>query len=164
MGAQKNLTIGVTVNLENYENLRLELSGEVESGVDADNLTRFLDEILGKFGRRDPATAERVDSYRRRVFPEGGKQELSIEENKAEIDIRPASSIIERPELQETPEQEQVRSIEPDRAPLSTSPLVAPTIETLTCEICHGAVSPAEQKMSQLFTSRTLCRNCLKKL
>jgi hypothetical protein len=35
---------------------------------------------------------------------------------------------------------------------------------TLTCEVCGGTVTPAEQKMSRLFTSKTLCRACLKKL
>ena len=69
MNCQKTLTIGVTVNLEHYENLRIEVSGDVDSPEDAENLSRFLDTILGSFGRNDPATAERVNSYRRRVFP-----------------------------------------------------------------------------------------------
>jgi hypothetical protein len=163
MGAQKNLTIAVTVNLEHYENLRLELSGEVGSGEDADNLTRFLDELLGKFGRQDPATAELVDSYRRRVFPAAGKQEVPTEGNRNEIGMILPDSVKDRSD-QKTPEQVQVQSIEPVHAPQPTSPLAAPVAETLTCEICNGTVSLAEQKMSQLFTSRTLCRACLKKL
>ena len=162
MGAQKHLTIGVTVNLEHYENLRLEISGEVESGEDADHLTRFLDELLGKFGRQDPVTAELVDSYRRRVFPAAGNQGVPSEGNRNEIGIVPPDSIKDRSD-QKTPEQVQAQSIEPVRAPQPTSPPVAPA-ETLTCEICSGTVSSAEQKMSQLFTSRTLCRACLKKL
>ena len=69
MGGPKTLTIGVTVNLEHYENLRLEVSGEVDSPEDAEEISRFLDTILVRFGRSDPATAERIDSYRRRVLP-----------------------------------------------------------------------------------------------
>jgi hypothetical protein len=53
MGARRNLTIGVTINLEHYENLRLEVNGESESAAEADDLIRFLDEILGRFGRED---------------------------------------------------------------------------------------------------------------
>jgi hypothetical protein len=163
MGAQKNLTIGVTVNLEHYENLRLELSGEVESREDADDLARFLDELLGRFGRQDPVTAERVDSYRRRVFPAVWKQEVPTEGNKNEISILLPDSVKDRSD-QKIPEQVLVQSIEQVHAPPPASPPIAPVVETLTCEICSGTVSLAEQKMSQLFTSRTLCRACLKKL
>ena len=164
MGAQKNLTIGVTVNLEHYENLRLELSGEVESREDADDLARFLDELLGRFGRQDPATAELVDSYRRRLFPAAGKQGVPTEGNRNGIGILPPDSVKDRSDHQVPPEQAQAQSIEQVHAPLPASPPVAPVAETLTCEICSGTVSLAEQKMSQLFTSRTLCRACLKKV
>lgn len=68
MPGKKTLTLGITVNLDNYENLRLEVAGEVESQEDADELAGYLDEILGRLGRGDEATAERVDAYRRRVF------------------------------------------------------------------------------------------------
>ena len=164
MGARKNLTIGVTVNLEHYENLRLELSGEVESGEDAENLTRFLNELLGRFGRQDPATAELVDSYRRRVFPATETQGAPAEGTRNGIGIFPDDTAKDRSGQQETPDQANAQSIESVRAPPLASPPAAPEVETLTCDICGGTVSPAEQKMSQLFTSRTLCRACLKKL
>lgn len=66
--AKRTLTLGITVNLDNYENLRLEVSGEVASDQDADELAAFLDAALSRLGRGDAATAERVDTYRRRVF------------------------------------------------------------------------------------------------
>ncbi|QYZ79927.1 hypothetical protein E2N92_11085 [Methanofollis formosanus] len=68
MPGKKTLTLGITVNLDNYENLRLEVAGEVESQEDADELAGFLDGMLARLGRGDEATAERVDAYRRRVF------------------------------------------------------------------------------------------------
>lgn len=77
MSGKREVTIGITVNLENYENLRLEVEGEVETQEDVDDLITFLDGILARLGRGDPATAERVDAYRRRVlaarFTEQGK-------------------------------------------------------------------------------------------
>ncbi len=68
MSDKKEVTIGITINLENYENLRLEVEGKVESQQDADELVAFLDGILSRLGRGDPATAERIDAYRRRVL------------------------------------------------------------------------------------------------
>jgi hypothetical protein len=68
MAQRRNLSIGVTVNLENYENLRLEVSGEVCGDGDEEELITYLDTILSRLGRGTPETAERVDSYRKRVF------------------------------------------------------------------------------------------------
>ncbi|NYT06212.1 MAG: hypothetical protein GKC04_07600 [Methanomicrobiales archaeon] len=68
MAEKKHLTIGITVNLEHYENLRLDVEGDVGTQEDVDALVACLDEILGRFGRNDPETAERVDAYRRRVL------------------------------------------------------------------------------------------------
>ena len=68
MRSRKTLVIGVTVNLEHYENLRIEVSGEVESTNDADDLAGYLDEVLGRLGREDQTTADRIDSYRSRVL------------------------------------------------------------------------------------------------
>ncbi len=68
MSRKREVTIGVTINLENYENLRLEVEGGVETREDVDDLITFLDGMLARLGRNDPATADRVDAYRRRVL------------------------------------------------------------------------------------------------
>lgn len=68
MSAKKHLTIGITVNLEHYENLRLEVNGEVETQEDAGRLVEYLDGVLAGMGRNDPDTMKRVDSYRTRVL------------------------------------------------------------------------------------------------
>jgi hypothetical protein len=68
MAQRRNLSIGITVNLDNYENLRLEMSGEICDEGDAEELITYLDTILSRLGRGTPETAQRVDSYRRRVF------------------------------------------------------------------------------------------------
>lgn len=164
MGARKNLTIGVTVNLEHYENLRLELSGEVESAEDAEDLARFLNDLLGMFGQQDPATAERVNSYRRRVLPAAGKLEVPAGGQGNGICVAPATVENTRSGHHEKPEQVDADSIGPVSAPRPASPPAAPAAVPLACEVCGTTVSTAEQKMSQLFTSRTLCRGCLKKL
>ncbi len=68
MSRKKEVTIGITINLENYENLRLEVEGDVETREDVEDLITFLDGMLARLGRGDQATAERVDAYRRRVL------------------------------------------------------------------------------------------------
>jgi hypothetical protein len=81
MSQKKEVTIGITINLENYENLRLEVEGDVETQQDVDDLVAFLDGMLARLGRGDPATAERVDAYRRRVLttrPETTEMETAI--------------------------------------------------------------------------------------
>ncbi len=158
MGGHKTLTIGVTVNLEHYENLRVEVSGDADSPGDAEELTRFLTAILGSFGRNDPATAERIDSYRRRVLP-GSARSVSAGGEGAAI-LAPAT---------ESGGGKQVGS-EPakPREAEASAPVVpagaTASVSGPTCDSCGTPVSPAEQKMSQLFTSRILCRACMKDL
>jgi hypothetical protein len=70
--ARKILTIGITINLENYENLRLEVQGEVGDDGNTEELVAFLDGMLARLGHGDEATAERVEAYRRRVLAAPG--------------------------------------------------------------------------------------------
>ncbi len=64
----RTLTIGVTVNLDNYENLRVEVTDQAGSPEEAVRVIRFLDEVLASLGRGDQATAQRIDHYRKRLF------------------------------------------------------------------------------------------------
>jgi hypothetical protein len=156
MGGPKTLTIGVTVNLEHYENLRLEVSGEVDSPEDAEELSRFLDTILVRFGRSDPATAERIDSYRRRVLP--GSAGIASEKNESEESQPPRVG-------DDAGASPLISPVAPDIPVLPIkNPSAGAGASAVTCSSCGAPVSPAEQKMSQLFTSRTLCRICMKNL
>jgi len=155
MDARRNLTIGVTINLEHYENLRLEVNGEAESVAEADDLIRFLDEILGKFGQKDPATKERVDSYRRRVLPRIPPDGTMSE---------PVNLLPVEPPPEKT---DACAPTSPVTEPVTSAPSPGGSLRdasSLSCENCGGGVSTAEQKMSQLFTGKTLCRGCIKKV
>jgi len=59
------LTLGGTLNLENFENLKLEVTG---SAADREKLKAFLDETAAMFGRNHEATREKIDAWRRRVL------------------------------------------------------------------------------------------------
>jgi len=194
MGSRNTLTIGVTVNLDHYENLRLEVSGEVDSAEDAGELSRFLDSILAQFGRGDPATAERVDSYRKRVFPgvpgkngagmrDTGRMRPPPPEHHGETmatspgtmiaaDSSPASLASSQTDI--TPADEavqEIRAIAQEPVPVSLAPTARDSaksgdaaVPAPACESCHAPVTTAEEKMSRLFTGRTLCRACMKNL
>ena len=61
-----DLTIGGTVNLQNYENLKLEISGPA---CDRDQMIAYLDETLLRFGRNNPAVKDMIDAWRKKVLP-----------------------------------------------------------------------------------------------
>ncbi|HPJ75152.1 MAG TPA: hypothetical protein PLM96_08355 [Methanoregulaceae archaeon] len=175
MGSGKHLTIGITVNLEHYENLRLEVSGEVEKSDDALELVRFLDETLGRLGQGDPATKERVESYRRRVLASGlpagdvdhpapARQE-PVHEVAAPVtppggaDTPTTAVSIREPGEPVTPGIPISREKDPEQA---AAPAVAGSGGGI-CESCGVMITAAEQKMSQLFTGKDLCKSCMKK-
>lgn len=135
MASKKEVTIGITINLENYENLRLEVEGDVETHEDVDDLITFLDGILARLGRGDQATAERVDAYRRRVLA-----------------ARPAAPRVPLPE-KETPEPA-ASVTEPTRPEKETPEPAAPVPEPAhpeekacpTPEVIAAAIPPAPEK------------------
>lgn len=184
MSSKKEVTIGITINLENYENLRLEVEGDVETHEDVDDLITFLDGILARLGRGDQATAERVDAYRRRVLaarpavPEAPAPEKKTPEPVAEPAPREekkacpppeviAAAIPPAPEHPRTPEPpakpEEKPTVQPEAAPTEepapAKPSEAPAEDV--CEVCGAEVTKSQAKLSQLFMSKTLCKKCM---
>lgn len=156
MEGQRTLAIGITVNLENYENLRLEVNGPVKNEADADELISFLDSVLQKFGQGDTASRERVEAFRRRILPPGperSKKETVVAQTQV------VGGPAEQPPAvaQQVPPQ-QVNTVKPSPVDAGDGK------EVPTCEVCGVPVKPAEQKMSMLFASRTLCTKCLKNI
>jgi hypothetical protein len=100
--ARKTLSIGITINLENYENLRLDVEGEVGDDGNAEDLITFLDGMLARLGHGDQATAERVEAYRRRVLAYPKAVIAAVpgpvwrEEEASPAAVRPASAGVPR--------------------------------------------------------------------
>lgn len=227
MPGKKSLTIGITVNLENYENLRLEVTGEVTDQMEVKDLVGFLDQTLTTFGRGNPATIALIEKYRARVLSSGdgsaSTSEPTVYAHESEPEwpdmeapalpqqpltpparetlapvaeaAAPAASAapaIEKSETKAIPAQkpEKPKKLEkqlepviqpepvpaaqtPPQVPQAPVPVAAPVstpaappqpaASAAACEICGCAVSSSEQKMSQLFMSRTLCKTCMKK-
>ncbi|MDD4255545.1 MAG: hypothetical protein PHP59_09245 [Methanofollis sp.] len=179
MPAKKTLTLGITVNLDNYENLRLEVSGEVGSQEDADDLASFLDTTLARLGRGDEATAERVDAYRRRVFsmkpveaplppqPEEGGQTVlvPIEAEEAEApEAVPEPAPGAAPEPAPAPQPVAAPEPEPTAAPAPKPEQPQAPTAAAACEECGEPVTKTQKQMSNLFLNKTLCKACMDRL
>ena len=169
MAGRKTFSIGITINLDNYENLRLDVSGEVDSQNDTEEFIRFLDQTLERLGRGNVNTAARVDSYRRRVLnmPEEGKVAVPIPPS---AETPPVSHQIV--DVHQMPKKEAVPAdVTPDQAPEVPPPAAAPSprpVETqkpqgeFVCEECRAPVTKSQHQISQLFQGKTLCKKCMK--
>ncbi|MEA2035309.1 MAG: hypothetical protein U9N40_07480 [Euryarchaeota archaeon] len=200
MSGNRKLSIGITINLENYENLRLEIEGEVATENDADELVSYLDGILSRLGRNDPGTADRVDSYRRRVlempadFIVGGQESVSVAGDTSGDDMHAPSGELKVPETESVSGgavayiagagtagiavvSEDPEEIVPDVSEISREPVVGvdpgqsgnkdkkkSSEETFSCSSCGVMISGPEERLSQLFVGRPLCKRCLNAL
>jgi len=201
MSGNRKLSIGITINLENYENLRLEIEGEVATENDADELVSYLDGVLSRLGRNDPGTADRVDSYRRRVlempadFIVGEEESLSVAGDTSGDDIHALSGELKVPETKSSVSAEAVayvagavtagtavvsdepEKIVPEVSKISGEPVVGEdkgqsgnkyekesSEQTFSCSNCGAMISDPEERLSQLFVGRSLCKRCLNAL
>ncbi len=200
MSGNRKLSIGITINLENYENLRLEIEGEVATENDADELVSYLDGVLSRLRRNDPGTADRVDSYRRRVlempadFIVCEQESGSVAGDTSGDDIHAPSGGPKVPETAsvysgavayvagaETAEtavvSDEPEEIVPEVSEISGEPVVGEnkgqsgnvdkkksSEETFSCSSCGAMISDPEERLSQLFVGRPLCKRCLNAL
>lgn len=161
------MTIGVTVNLQNYESLRIEVEGDVANEEDVRSLVAFLDESLALFGRGDAATEKVVNHYRKRVLQGalGGAAARPGAIPVVEPVVEPPAPV---PAATEPPEEAPAPKAAPRPAakPAQKAPakVPAPSPTGAVCEECGAPVSAAEEKTSRLFVSRTLCKKCIQSL
>lgn len=179
---KREITVGVTVNLKNYESLRIEVEDDVESEEDVRSLVAFLDQTLALFGRGNAETEELISHYRKRVLKgaigEGTEAapaptvpktvaEKPVEAPKAEPEVEPPAPEPATPEPvaaeppSEAPSAPKPAAKAPAKAP-ARAPAPSPT--GAVCEECGAAVSAAEEKTSRLFVSRVLCKKCIQSL
>jgi hypothetical protein len=171
MAARKNFSLGITINLENYENLRLDVSGEVESQDDAEEFIVFLDQTLARLGRGSPGTAARVDSYRRRVFnlpaepaePSAPLPPPEIAPVTSEAPVAPPAGVAETQPAPPAAKKPKAKEKESRPAEAAPAPVVqpVPTESEFVCEECRVPVTKGQHQMSQLFTGKTLCKKCM---
>lgn len=71
MTDKRSVTIGVTINLGNYESLRLEVSDTAETKSDADELRSFLSDVLDGFGNNNATTKSAIEKYKEKILADG---------------------------------------------------------------------------------------------
>ncbi|WP_157200123.1 hypothetical protein [Methanogenium cariaci] len=147
----KRLTIGVTVNLERYENLRVAVEGgDVDTLEDAEMLARYLDDVLaGGFGKNDQETEKQIANYRFRVLPGRGDAaddaaHSEQEQSDAEPDV-----------------QGNVQSAAQTNG-VTESGVFAQAETSIHCADCGALISKQEDKLGHIFMDRPpLCKHCL---
>lgn len=168
MAGKRSVVLGGTINQGNYENLRFEFAVEgIETTEDAVNEAIFAGQcMLSIANLSDEATGQMIRNYVGRTFglriekaPAGPRQEdPSIYESK-------------RPAAPSTPATVTLNRVSPlpERMPPPTAaapaPVATPTKPAAptvaTCSKCGSGVTESQKKMSQLFMSKTLCKQCM---
>ncbi len=133
----KTVTIGVTVNLDNYESLRVEVAGEVVNPQDAEGIVSYLDGMLARFGRADPRTGGKIDKYRERV--------LSLP------DTEVPQKTLEITEQGVAPTVQNTEHIESVGYEVSSGAV---------CAQCGAEVSKSQAKVSRTLSGQNLCTKC----
>lgn len=140
----KTVSIGATINLGDYESLRVEVAGEIVRPQDVKSIISYLDEMLARFGRADPRTAAKIDRYREHVLAPPG----------AEVP------------------QKTLDAIEPDdQVSVGSSTSMVPNTEHITsvgyevssgtvCAQCGAEVTRSQAKLAQTLSGRNLCTSC----
>ncbi len=150
----KTVTISVTINLDNYESLKVEISGEVTGPQGAADLVASLDRMLADLGRGDPRAAGRIDSYRRRVLapPNQGSPQKTL-------------VVDSGPSVQDTAGDQTVEATVPGPAQAAAPAQAvgdqpAATSGVAQCYQCGAEVSKSQAKLSQTLAGRVLCTIC----
>ena len=136
----KSITIGVTVNLGNYESLRVDVVDECP-----DWAIEAIDDALKNVGRTDPDMCAAIDSFRARAF---GDVPILVRRTQAAVAARELEeSVAAKPE-KPTQNGNTERII--DQAKLDR-----------VCSKCGTALTEADAVSSALFNSgAVVCRKC----
>jgi len=169
---KRTVTIGVTINLGNYESLRIEVSDIAENESALRDLADFLGKALDEFGTQDATTRAAVERYKERVL-ERYAQEKEEEAGYYPMEEIPLTHPVEEYEAEEEiPMQvlEDTRVSQPaekepePRVVMSEPTPVAPPVPEgeFVCEKCGIPISKVQRDVSNLFMGKTLCKKCMK--
>lgn len=189
MSERRTLTIGVAINLGNYESLRLEVSDEVKDEVGAAELAAYLNRVLDGYGQTDATTRASIDKYRARVLEKHATEEpaASAVDPRDEFFgpaptlagvVKKTEPVVPKPVTVE-PVLVKTEELNPVPEPIAVEPTLVETEEfpavpeqvaekpaeepiTYSCEKCGAAVSKVQRDVSNLFMGKTLCKACMK--
>lgn len=169
MVEKRTVTIGVTINLGNYESLRVEVSDTAGDESAVRELVDFLGQTLDEFGIQDAATRAAVERYKERVLDRDAPEDL--ESGYFPMEEVPLVHPVEEEE-EEIPLDvlEDTRITPPDGSEIDDKNEIATRNEETQlvhegdffCEKCGVPVSKVQRDVSNLFMGKTLCKKCMK--
>ncbi len=160
MADTRTVTVSITINLGNYENLRLEVSDTAATKEEADELRHFLADVLDGYGNNDASAKNAIDKYKERILADAGEDTETVSEEEPAF-----SYAFDMPEVETEFEAEPEISEEPEQKPSPIAvPHVEPAAETaeFTCSKCGAPVNKLQRDVSMMFNNKVLCKNCMK--
>lgn len=162
MAENRTVTVSITINLGNYENLRLEVSDKAETKEEADALRYFLADILDGYGNNNATAKSAIDKYKERILADA---EIEPETEAFTFEDTPMPFV--PTEESESPAAEPLTlefasEPEPEKEEEETpSPKQAADAE-FTCSKCGAPVTKLQRDVSMLFNHKILCKDCMK--
>ena len=181
----RRVTIGGTINLENFENFRYEFEGVVTNTDDYISLAGFTAGcLLTQAAKADPFVRERIQKHLVRTFgireedlPDAPRQEGIPEtptETPAEAPAaaepapvqqtpKPAKPIVKAPEVKASKPAAKKAEPPAPAKPAATAPKKAAAEKPAggTCTKCGAPITESQTKLSQLVMNKPLCKPCM---
>lgn len=176
MTSSKSVSWSALVNVGNNESLALTVSGEAANPDEARDIFAFaVGQLLGVANSADETTAPLIRAYVSRLIqteearpveqdapaPVPKKEAWEPKITKASYDARQANAAAKQDAVPATPPSAEDQAAEAvARVVKPPEAANAPTAEAV-CEKCGAAVPKQQAKLSQLFMSKTLCKQCM---
>ena len=166
MSEKRTVTVSITINLGNYENLRLEVSDTAETKEDADALRYFLADVLDGYANNNATAKAAVAKYKERILADA-KADTPADEPEYCSPFFGEEPVFSEPEpaedavlpLMETAEAEPE---EPAAPSVPAEPDVSAPPAEFTCTKCGAPVTKLQRDVSMLFNHKILCKDCMK--
>ncbi|MDI6877519.1 MAG: hypothetical protein QMC96_12205 [Methanomicrobiales archaeon] len=167
----KELVLGLTVNLENYENLRFDYRADIETPEDAVEVAALAASSLLAIaaGAKDPHVQETI---RKKVAGLFGISEGQLEKKFQPKDVTPEQidtatanippkkkAVVKDGPIHGMETKMAAPAPKPDNGNGKKAPELGPAVAQ--CENCQAGVTAGQKTISQLFAGKTLCKECL---
>jgi hypothetical protein len=140
----RSITIGCTINLERYENLRVDVTDD-----DADRALALMCETLDRLGRSDPAASTAIDSYRQRVF---GVSQTTCAHNGTQQESTDTAQDCEPEQIVDSPISEDTPPEKPAQK-RTTERIIDPATLPRVCDKCGVELKESEAVASAVYAN-----------
>ncbi len=159
MAENRTVTVSITINLGNYENLRLEVSDKAETKEEADALRYFLADVLDGYGNNNATAKAAIDKYKESILADADK-EADMEVFSFEETPMTFVPVEETEYLEPAPEPVMPGfGFEPE---VAEEPAPKAADAEFTCSKCGAPVTKLQRDVSMLFNHKILCKDCMK--